>query len=301
MAAARTARCPACRTTVADPSPRPGRAVTTAPDSPSTLFPALALSCSAHGVSVALATAEAGMRPTIECWHEPESAGRSDALLASVDGLLHANGVTPSALRLLCVEVGPGPFTALRMTCSVAQGISFAASVPCVEVWSTEALALQAVAGSGPGRYRVLVAVDARMGEVYAATIEIEIAPDGTPAQVLESVACAAGPPDQIWALAGPGRTVQGDAVLLIAGNACSLVSGFRERLAGEAAVAGWRVEWPAGATVLRADAVLRVGMSRVRAASLEAVTPRYVRNKVALDVSEQAAARARAARASGA
>jgi tRNA threonylcarbamoyladenosine biosynthesis protein TsaB len=275
--------------------------MTTAADSLPTIYPALALSCSAQGVSVALATAGAGMRPVIECWHEPDTAGRSDALLAAVDGLLCANRVAPSALRLICAEVGPGPFTALRMTCSVAQGISLATSVPCVGVWSTDALALQAVAGHDAGRYRVLVAVDARMGEVYAATVDIEIAPDGAPGQVLESRACAVGPPDQIWALAGPGRAARSGTGLLIAGNACSLVSGFKERLVGEATDAGWRVEWPAGATVLRADAVLRLGLSRAAAASLEAVTPRYVRNIVALDVSEQAAARARAAGASGA
>ena len=268
-------------------------------DSFAAVFPALALSCSAQGVSVALATSGAGGRPVIECWHEPDTAGRSDALLAAVDGLLRANGVEPSTLRRLCAEVGPGPFTALRMTCSVTQGISLAMSVPCVEVWSTEALALQAVAGRDPGRYRVLVAVDARMGEVYAATVEIEIAHDGALQQVVESGACAVGPPDQIWGLAGPGRALEGGASLLIAGNAFSLVPGFRERLAGEATDAGWRVEWPAGATVLRADAVLRVGLFRAGAASLEAVAPRYVRNKVALDVSEQAAAKARAAQAS--
>ena len=270
--------------------------MTRAPSLLATVFPALALSCSAQGVSVALATGGAEKRPVIECWHEPDTAGRSDALLAAVDGLLRANSVTPSALRLLCAEVGPGPFTALRMTCSVAQAISLATGVPCIEVWSTEGLALQAVAGKDAGRYRVLVAVDARMGEVYAATVEIELAPDGAPSQVLESTACAVGPPDQIWALAGPGRAVQGNAELLIAGNACLLVSGLRDRLVGEATDAGWRVDCPAGATVLRADAVLRLGLSRAGAASLEAVAPRYVRNKVALDVSEQAAVRARAA-----
>jgi len=275
--------------------------MTATADSLPTIYPALALSCSAQGVSVALATAGAGAQPVIECWHEPDIAGRSDALLAAVDGLLRANRVAPSALRLLCAEVGPGPFTALRMTCSVAQGISLATSVPCVEVWSTEALALQAVAGQNAGRYRVLVAVDARMGEVYAATVDIEIAPDGAPSQVFESRACAVGPPDRIWAQAGPGRAVQNDTQLLIAGNACSLVSGFKDRLVDQAADAGWRAQWQAGATVLRADAVLRLGLFRAGAATLEAVTPRYVRNKVALDVSEQAAARAHAAVAGGA
>ena len=263
------------------------------------VLPALALSCSAQGVSVALATPGAAGRPIIECWHEPDTAGRSDALLATVDGLLRANGVEPAALRLLCAEVGPGPFTALRMTCSVVQGISLAMSVPCIEVWSTEALALQAVAGRDPGRYRVLVAVDARMDEVYAATVEIEIASEGFIRTACESRSCTVGRPDQIWAMAGPGRALESDAGLLIAGNACTLVSGFRDQLARVATDAGWHLEWPAGATVLRADAVLRVGLSRAGKASLEVVAPRYVRNKVALDVSEQAAAKARAAQAS--
>lgn len=262
------------------------------------VLPALALSCSAQGVSVALATAGDRSRPVIECWHEPVTAGRSDALLATVDGLLRANGVPAAALRLLCVEVGPGPFTAIRMTCSVAQGISLATGVNCVEVWSTEALALQAVAGRPAGRHQVWVAVDARMGEVYAATVNIETEPGGGLRQVVESVSCAVALPDQSWALSGPGDAPDSGTNLLIAGNAGTLISGFTQQIERQASAAGWRVEQVPGATVLRADSVLRVGLWRAGSACLEPVAPRYVRNKVALDVAEQAAARGRAAEA---
>lgn len=267
-------------------------------DADRAVLPALALSCSAQGVSVALATIGEPSRPVIECWHEPDTAGRSDALLSAVDGLLRANGVPAAALRLLCVEVGPGPFTAIRMTCSVAQGISLATGVPCVEVWSTEALALQAVAGRPAGRHRVWVAVDARMGEVYAATVDIATSTGGGLRQVFESGACTVSPPDQSWALSGPGHAPDGGSNLLIAGNAGALLSGFTEQIERQAIESGWRVDHAASATVLRADSVLRVGLWRAGSACLEPVAPRYVRNKVALDVAEQAAARGRAAEA---
>lgn len=267
-------------------------------DADQAVLPALALSCSAQGVSVALATTREQARPVIECWHEPDSAGRSDALLSAVDGLLRANDVSVAALRLLCVEVGPGPFTAIRMTCSVAQGISLAAGVPCVEVWSTEALALQAVAGRPAGRHRVWVAVDARMGEVYAATVDIVTGPGGGLRQVVESGPCTVSPPDKSWALSGPGLAPDGSSDLLIAGNAGTLLSGFAEQIERQAIEAGWRVVHASSATVLRADSVLGVGLWRAGSACLEPVAPRYVRNKVALDVAEQAAARGRAAEA---
>ena len=108
----------------------------------------LALSCSADAVSVALVGLPDSPRPVIECWHEPVKAGRSDALLAMVDGLLRAGGVSARSVSHLVVDVGPGPFTALRVACSVAQGIGLACGASFVSVSSTEALALQSVQGT---------------------------------------------------------------------------------------------------------------------------------------------------------
>lgn len=255
----------------------------------------LALSCSAQGLSVALARPRTGYRPTLECWFETDVTGRSDALLAAVDGLLRSNGVAPAQLGCICVDVGPGPFTALRMACSIAQGISLAVGAVCVEVGSTEALAVQAVTGRGPGQYRVMVAIDARMGELYGATVDVELGAGGVLERVAESRPCVVNAPAQIWSLAGPGQAPAGGALLLMAGNARSAVPGVADLLDGEAADCGWRVDSPAGAVALRADAIARVGLLGGRRVSPAGASPRYVRNKVALDVDEQAAARNRA------
>ena len=65
------------------------------------------------------------------------------------------------------------------------------------------------------------------------------------------------------------------------------------------AARAGWRLEVSSAALALDADSVLRVGLwERADNETLEEMpAPRYIRNKVALDVEEQAAVRARPAR----
>lgn len=279
-------------------------------------LPALALSCSAHGVSVALATRLSDGRFSIENWHESGTAKQSDALLETVDSMLAANRLPARAIRHLFVDVGPGPFTALRMTSAIAQGIMLAVGASCTNVGSTEALAWQAVANQGEGRHTVLVAVDARMSEVYAATVEVDIGSDGGLLRVAETRDCIVAVPDSMWSKAGPGQSTAQDALLHLAGNAWAAYPGLEDTLSPHACQAGWRLRAPSGAAVLRASSVAAVGLYRLNAGLLaepfDAVresapsrpqtrtfpsigpTPRYVRNKVALDVAEQAAARVR-------
>ncbi len=281
-------------------------------------FPALALSCSADGVSAALATRREGGRVSIECWHEPDTAARSDVLLATVDSILAANRTPASAIRQVMIDIGPGPFTALRMTSAIAQGIAMAVGASCTAISSTETLAWQAVEGEGWGRHTVLVAVDARMGEVYAATVEVDIGPAGELQRVVERRTCVVGPPEAIWDIAGPGKAAAHDAALFLAGNAWRACSALDASVSIQARAAGWFVKSALGASSLRASAVAEVGLRRMSAGSshpdaatplrFEAASsesaapltngaaPRYVRNKVALDVAEQAAARIRAA-----
>lgn len=263
-------------------------------------LPALAMSCSADGVSAALVRADWGQRLSIESWREPAAAAKSDSLLTMIDGLLRANGLTPAQLAQLFVDTGPGPFTALRVACSVAQGIGLATGAPVREVWATRALALQAVSGREAGSYSVLVAIDARMGEVYAATVDISLDECGEPTHIEESRPCVVVLPELVWEAAGPGSAPGGASQLIAAGNAFVAVPSLRSELLGAADKAGWKLQVSSAALTLDAGSVLRVGLSdgAAKASAEGMAVPRYIRNKVALDVDEQAAARARAGRA---
>jgi tRNA threonylcarbamoyladenosine biosynthesis protein TsaB len=99
-----------------------------------------------------------------------ELAPRRHAELALpwAEALLADAGLAKSSLDAIAVGRGPGAFTGVRLAIAVAQGIALALDRPVVPVSTLAALALQA---DGP---RVLAAIDARMGEVYAATFACE-------------------------------------------------------------------------------------------------------------------------------
>lgn len=89
-------------------------------------------------------------------------------LLPMVDEVLAQAQITPSQLDAVAFGRGPGSFTGLRIAAGAAQGLAFGLDCPLIGVSTLEALALQA-----HRRYHfrhVVTALDARMGEVYAAT-----------------------------------------------------------------------------------------------------------------------------------
>src|SRR5579871_2716503 len=95
-----------------------------------------------------------------------QEAGKahSEHLLAMVREVLAEAQLTLGALEGIIASIGPGAFTGVRITVSVAQGLAFGAGLPALGVSTLEALALQAL-GTSPGR--ALACLDARMGEVY--------------------------------------------------------------------------------------------------------------------------------------
>jgi tRNA threonylcarbamoyladenosine biosynthesis protein TsaB len=70
-----------------------------------------------------------------------------------------------SAVERLCVGVGPGGFTGLRLGIATARALSQALDLPLVPVSSLDALA-------APHSGAVAAAIDARRGEVFAAVYE---------------------------------------------------------------------------------------------------------------------------------
>ena len=114
-----------------------------------------------------------------------EIAPRRHAELALpwADEMLAQAGVARTALDAIAVGRGPGAFTGVRLAIALAQGVALALDRPIVPVSTLAALALQARAP------RVLAAIDARMGEVYAAAFRCE--GDNAFALDAERVACA--------------------------------------------------------------------------------------------------------------
>jgi tRNA threonylcarbamoyladenosine biosynthesis protein TsaB len=85
-----------------------------------------------------------------------------------VDEVLAEAQITPSQLDAVAFGRGPGSFTGLRIAAGAAQGLAFGLDCPLLGISTLEALALQA-----HRRYHlrhVVTALDARMGEIYAAT-----------------------------------------------------------------------------------------------------------------------------------
>ena len=119
----------------------------------------------------------------------PGAAQASASLIPALLDLLAPAGLTLKQLDAIAFGAGPGSFTGLRTACAVAQGLGYGAEVPLLPVDTLLAVAeearlqlqtaapdealsalsavMQALAQGHPCGF--LVALDARMDEVYSA------------------------------------------------------------------------------------------------------------------------------------
>ena len=245
----------------------------------------LAIDTTAGSCSVALDGAQGIVRRAAPMTH-----GHSRHVLGLVEAVLGEAGVAPAGLSAIGFGSGPGSFTGLRIACGVAQGLGFGWALPLVPVDAMRTLALQAALARPHARGPVLVALDLRMGEVCVAEFERVDAnawpePSSTPRLASPEAARAA------FDRHGPGAVLAGDgfdAHPALADWAAARGAGARPPEA---------VQPDAAAVARLALAGLRAG----RAVDAAQAAPTYLRDKVALDVDEQAALRAaRAAAGSG-
>ena len=219
--------------------------------------------------------------------HGPGGAQASASLLPQVKLLCERAGVALDDLDAIAFGRGPGAFTGLRTSCAVAQGLALGLACPVLPIDSLLIVAEDARAQAGQGDdddmagdFDIGVAMDARMGEVYAARWQWQ---------------------QRRWHLR--------DAPMLCTPE--TLVAAWRGQppawLAGSAwTVLGPRLELPAGPQLLarehdRAAALLRLAVAaHVRGEGLDAALalPLYLRDKVALTTQERDAVRAAAAAA---
>ncbi|MES2587175.1 MAG: tRNA (adenosine(37)-N6)-threonylcarbamoyltransferase complex dimerization subunit type 1 TsaB [Pseudomonadota bacterium] len=132
----------------------------------------LAIDTSSAWCSVALSFSDAV--PLVR--HQKVSAGASQLLLPWVEELLSEASIELSSLDAIAIGNGPGAFTGVRLGVAVVQGLATAAKLPVLPVASLDAIASQLVqspAFIASGAQSFVVAVDARMDEVYWARYQV--------------------------------------------------------------------------------------------------------------------------------
>lgn len=89
----------------------------------------------------------------------------SQSVLPMVQALLAEAGLRLDQCDAIAFGAGPGSFTGVRTACGIAQGLAYGSGLPVVAVGTLEATAQ--ACRDATGADSVLVALDARMGQVY--------------------------------------------------------------------------------------------------------------------------------------
>lgn len=195
----------------------------------------LALDASADVLSLAVGAGDSAW-----CAQLPAGAAASAGVLGAVHALLEQAACRLSDLDAIAFGQGPGAFTGLRTACSVAQGLALGADKPVLPVNTLQAVAQslwpqwrpQASHVGWSGSWCVGVAMDARMGEVYAQRFLV-------PAGALSMA--------QAEPMEAPTVGSVGDLNVLWATNAPQVVVGSALTLAGDPLdVPGALLLWPA-------------------------------------------------------
>ena len=199
----------------------------------------------------------------------------TELVLPWADELLASAGVAKAQLDAVAVARGPGAFTGVRLAVALVQGIALALDLPVVPVSTLAALACRAPTGT-QSNVEILAAIDARMGEVYLGRFAMQ--DDGLLLTLGEE-----------WMATPALPGVLDEANLIGVGTGFSasdsaLVNGLGSRLQFVDATA-----LPHAADVARLAAL---AFARGAAIAPDALEPAYLRDKVALTLAEQIAAR---------
>lgn len=208
--------------------------------------------------------------------HELIGSGASQYLLPWIDELLNQAELSYPDLNAIAVGVGPGAFTGVRLSVAVAQGLAFAANLPVIPVASIDAMAIHVVRSqsfqtiSPKPETQFLIALDARMGEVYWARYRFS---NDVPERLGEI------------ALNAP-KDIDLGGLDYIAGNA---IQEYPEYLAKPFSEDRMDTQvLPSAQDILQwAQPLLEAGQT----ISVECLEPLYIRNKVALTTEERYAA----------
>jgi tRNA threonylcarbamoyladenosine biosynthesis protein TsaB len=193
----------------------------------------------------------------------------AERVLPMADELLAEAGIGRHALDVIAVGRGPGAFTGVRLGVSLAQGMAMALDLPVVTISSLAALALEAPEDEDSA---ILAVIDARMGEIYAASYRRD--ENGGLIALDDERVCTAAelflPEAAAWHVVGSGWATYADVlgerltgILRSADGACYPQARHVAELAAREFLAG-------------------------RAQAPELALPVYLRDKVALTLLEQ-------------
>lgn len=191
--------------------------------------------------------------------HAPRK--HAELLLPWVEQLMAEAGIGFASIDAIAFSQGPGSFTSLRIGIGVAQGLAWASDRPVIPVSS---LAATAQTAAEDGVSRALVALDARMGEVFTGAFETKS--DGIMIPVTAEKVC---PPEDVQLPTGSG--FQGIGVGFERYDALAALSGR---------LSGLRPEiWPRATSVIT---LARYWLSSNEPLSAEHAQPVYLRDNVA-------------------
>src|SRR5690554_1877457 len=126
----------------------------------------LAIETSTESCSVALAAAG---QVSSRYRHAPRE--HAELLLPWIQELLAEAHIDFADIDVIAFSRGPGSFTSLRIGIGVVQGIAWASDCPVVPISS---LAAAAQVAAKEGVKTALVALDARMGEVFTGLYRLD-------------------------------------------------------------------------------------------------------------------------------
>ena len=230
----------------------------------------LAIDTSSAWCSVALSLG--GEPPLLR--HEPVSAGASQLLLPWIDELLLQGKISLKDLDAIAIDVGPGAFTGVRLGVAAVQGLAIATQLPVIPVASLDALALQLAhtnqfKSADPKNF--VIAIDARMDEVYWAQYQIQ---DAMPIRIGEIH------------LTKP-EALELDGVDYVAGSA---LKEFGNRIFSnyKSMMSKTQLDADLGVSALGVLAFAKTQWAAGHQIDVHLLEPLYIRNKVALTTLER-------------
>ncbi len=228
----------------------------------------LALETSTESLSIAILRGGESLAREVDAGQR-----HSELALPLLHEMLAEAGLTLREFDAIAFGQGPGSFTGVRIACGLAQGLALGIGKLLVPVPTQMALAEQA-AGE-----KVIVAIDARMGELYFAAYRRDIeASTGWIAEIAPMlVKPEAMPPVEggNWRGIGSGFDVPAVSQLLMARYSSQIIEVVYKalpRAIDVAAVAARQLE--------------AAGMDSAISPALAA--PLYLRNKVAMTIDER-------------
>jgi len=98
----------------------------------------------------------------------------ANIILDRLEGLLNDAQLKKSQLDGIVFGLGPGAFTGVRIAFAVTQGLALALDIPVMGVSTLENIAWQVFQENPDKEQHILIANDARMGEVYWAEFKTQ-------------------------------------------------------------------------------------------------------------------------------